>query len=138
MNTCIHEYKITFCFASPQQQSYSYSFRINEVWQITVWCHASDFTGLLWSLSDCTGWSTWKLRRAAQEGNLCTKEIFHKQKASATEKPDRDPEINNFPLIQFCSAMASVPVHLLIDLSSSLRYSAPRHHQQQAWTSTKS
>lgn len=138
MNSCIHEYKIAFCFGSPQQQPYWDSFHINEVWQITVWHTASDFTALSWSLSDCTGWSIWKLKRAAQEGNLRTKEIFHEPNVSATENPDRDPETNNFPLIRFCSAMVSVPVHLLKDLSSSLHSSAPKHHQQQAWTSTES
>lgn len=69
---------------------------------------------------------------------MFTKEIFHKQKVSATENPDREPEINNFPLIRFCSAVVSVPVHLLKDLSSSLHLSAPKRHQQQAWTSTAS
>lgn len=69
---------------------------------------------------------------------MCTKEIFRKQKVSATESSDREAEINNFPLIQFCSVMVSVPVHLLKDLSSSLHSPASKHHQQQAWTSTES
>lgn len=132
MNTCIHEYKITFCFGSPLQQPYWDSFHINGFWQITVWHRASDFTELLWSLSDCTGWSIWRLRRAAQEDSLCTKEIFHKHKVWATENPDRKPKINNFPLIQLCSIAASVPVHLLQDLSSSLHSCAPRHCQHPA------
>lgn len=66
------------------------------------------------------------------------RKYFTNRKFTATENSDREPEINNVPLIRFCSAMVSVPVHLLKDLTSSLRFSAPKHHQQQAWTSTES
>lgn len=132
MNMCVHEYNIIFYFRSPLQQPNWDSFHRNGIWQISVWHQASDFTGLLWSLSDCPGWSIWKLRRAAQENNLSTKEVFHKQKVSATENPDKKPKINNFPLTGLFSIAASMPVHLLQDLSSSQHSSAPRHRQHPA------
>lgn len=74
---------------------------------------------ILWdlcSLSDCTGQTVWKVRKAEQEFMLQENIL----QAESFSYSNRELEINIFPSIQSCSAMVNVPVHLLKDLSSSL------------------
>lgn len=67
---------------------------------------------------------------------ICAPRKYFTSRKAQLLKTLTESQKYNFPLIWFCSATVSVPVHLLKDLSSSLHSSAPKHHQQQAWTST--